>query len=268
MANAPAGGNVSDCAFELAALSDVGTKRDHNEDCSGVLVESAVCGVVVVADGVSGALGGEEASRMAVEGLLASWREQGAGVPAGKRLVRAAQQANIEVHEKALFVPELRGMTTTLTAVAVDRGELFAAHVGDSRLYLARGGAATQITKDHTAAAEGLSLIAGAERAKSMLTRSLGRDLICALDRISMPLQQGDVLVICSDGLHNVLRDDELPALLAGRDAASACAALIEAANTRGTPDNLSAAVLRVTGPVPPRQKGLFAQLASALRSP
>ena len=262
---------TADYAFEIAALSDTGTQREHNEDFSAALAASDSCGVAVVADGVSGAEGGEVASRMAVEGLLAAWRDQPAGLPAIKRLARAAQQANIEVHERALFVPELRGMATTLTAVAVDRGELAAAHVGDSRLYLVRDGAAVQLTKDHTLAAEqqALSRFTGARDPKSTLTRSLGRELICALDRIAMPLRQRDVLVVCSDGLHNVLRDDELVLLVRDADAASACSALIAAANARGTPDNLSAAVVRMVGPVPERARprGLLRELMGALRS-
>ena len=225
---------------EIAALSDVGTTRDHNEDSAGTLIESATCGIAAVADGVSGARAGEEASRIAVERLFSSWREQGPLVPTQKRLVRAAQAANIEVHEKSLMVPELAGMTTTLTAVAIDQGELFCAHVGDSRLYLVREGAATQLTKDH---AEG-----------RVLTRSVGRDLICSIDRISLRLQQHDVLVVCSDGLHGVLSDDEIAKTLAG-DAERACSRLISAANARGTYDNLSAAVVRMLGPIPARAK-------------
>src|SRR5260370_41889253 len=107
-----------------------------------------------------------------------------------KRLARAAQQANIEVHELSLFVPELRGMSTTLTAAVIDRGQLFAAHVGDSRLYLLRGGALSQVTKDHTAAAE-QGRFGGRGAPSSVLTRSLGRDRVCPLGRLSLPLRHG-----------------------------------------------------------------------------
>src|SRR2546429_2320828 len=141
-------------AFEMAALSHVGTGRDHNEDYCGVLVESDTRGLAGVADGVSGSEGGETATRMAIEVTLRAWRELPADLPQVKRLMRAVQQANIEVHELSLFVPELRGMASTLTFVALDRGEMIAAHVGDSRLYLVREGTAVQLTKDHTVAAE------------------------------------------------------------------------------------------------------------------
>jgi len=182
------------------------------------------------------------------------------------------------VHELSLFVPELRSMATTLIAVAIDRGEMTAVHVGDSRLYLVRGGTITQLTKDHTVAAERqrLGLLseehARTHAGRSVLTRSLGRELICAIDRISMPLSQGEVLVLCSDGLHGVLGDGEIEALVRDADAATACRALIDAANARGTPDNLTAAVVRMTGPIPARTRpsGLgekLWQLLGTLRS-
>ena len=266
-------------AFEMAALSHVGTGRDHNEDYCGVLVESDTRGLAGVADGVSGSEGGETASRMAIEVTLRAWRELPADLPQVKRLMRAVQQANIEVHELSLFVPELRGMASTLTFVALDRGEMIAAHVGDSRLYLMREGTAVQLTKDHTVAAERQRLGLLSERqarthvGKSVLTRSFGRELICTIDRISLPLSQGDVLVLCSDGLHGVLGDREIEALVREADAAAACQALIDAANARGTPDNLTAAVVRMIGPIParPRPSGLggkLRQLVGALRSP
>lgn len=255
-------------AIEMAALSDVGTTRARNEDCCACLPE---LGLVVVADGVSGGRGGDTASSKAVETTSRALREQPATLPAIKRIVRAAQQANIEVHELSLFVPELRGMSTTLTAALIDRGQLFAAHVGDSRLYLLRDGALSQVSKDHTAAAEHVRIGVIGDPS-TVLTRSLGRDLICALDRISLPLLQGDVVLLCSDGLHRVLADPEMAALLRGADAAGACRALIDAANARGSPDNLTAGVVRVTGPVParPRPTGLgdkILQLVDALRS-
>ena len=264
--------------FEMAALTDVGTVRDHNEDHCAVFLENAACGVALVADGVSGSEGGETASRMAVEVSLRAFREHPPSLGPMRRLTRSVQQANIEVHELSLFVPELRGMATTLTAAVIDRGELTAAHVGDSRLYLSRGGTITQLTKDHTVAAEQNRLgLLSDERArrhpgKAMLTRSLGRELICAIDRIALPLLQGDALLLCSDGLHGVLEDSELESLMRGANAESACRALIDAARVRGAPDNLTAAVVRMTGPIPAatRPAGLTDRLRQlvGLRSP
>jgi PPM family protein phosphatase len=255
--------------LEIGALSDVGKERDHNEDACGSLMEDDACAVVAVADGVSSSPGGEVASQMAIEILLRAYLEEPRSLGPGQRLYRAVQQANIDIYDRAVAVPELRGMATTLTAVVVDRGELTAVHVGDSRLYVVRGGTATQLTKDHTAAADKVRFgLMTRERARthpdrSVLTRSVGRELIVSRDRIRQRLVQGDVLVLCSDGLHNVLDDPELARLVEGREAPAACRALVEAANARGTPDNLTAAVVRLIGPTPARAEpaGLGARL-------
>ncbi|MFI5181615.1 MAG: PP2C family protein-serine/threonine phosphatase [Thermoanaerobaculia bacterium] len=245
--------------LEIAAVSDTGTERDHNEDFCAAFAERNDCAIVGVADGVSSEEGGEVASQIAIEAMLRAYREEPPTLGSGPRLYRAVQQANIEIYDRAMVVPELRGMSTTLTAVAVERGELTAVHVGDSRLYLIRGGAITQLTKDHTLAAERTRMgLLSEERARShadrsTLTRSVGRELIVNRDRISRPLAQGDVVLLCSDGLYNVLSDVDIERIVAGREAPDACRALIDAANRRGTPDNLTTAVVRVTGPTPGR---------------
>ena len=258
---------MPECHLEIAALSDVGTLRDHNEDCCGTFIESGACAIVGVADGVSSSEGGEVASQMAIDVTLRAYREEAPTRSVGQRLYNAVQQANIEIYERAYAIPELRGMSTTLTAVALEQGELTAVHVGDSRLYLARAGTITQLTKDHTLAAERLLAgFASRERAladRSALTRSVGRELIVSRDRISRPLVQGDVLILCSDGLYNVLADAEMQRIVEDRDASAACHALIAEANDRGTPDNLTAAVVRMIGPAPtrPQPRGLAAAL-------
>jgi protein phosphatase len=256
---------------DIASLSEVGTERDHNEDCCGSFVDGGACAILAVADGVSSYPGGEVASQMAIEVVIRAYREEPDAMPAGQRLYRAVQQANIEVYDRAVVVPELRGMATTLTAVAVDRGELTAVHVGDSRLYLLRDGEITQLTKDHTLAAErtrfGVFGKDQAEADRCVLTRSVGRELIVSRDRTTRRLQQADVLVLCSDGLYNVIRDEEIEEIVADRDAQSACRFLVEAANERGTPDNLTVVVARMVGPIPdyPAPAGLAGTLRRLL---
>src|SRR5271169_6555530 len=208
-----------ECHLEIAALSDVGTERAHNEDCCGTFIESGACAIVGVADGVSMSQGGEVASQMAIEVTLRACREDAPTRSAGQRL------------------------------------------------YHVRAGTITQLTKDHTLAEERLLAgFASKERAladRSALTRSVGRELIVSRDRISRQLVQGDVLLLCSDGLYNVLADAEMQRIVADRDAPAACRALIEEANGRGTPDNVTAAVVRMTGPAPTRPEpgGLLAAL-------
>ncbi|MES1166341.1 MAG: protein phosphatase 2C domain-containing protein [Verrucomicrobiota bacterium] len=252
-------------AFELdvASLTDVGTERARNEDRCGHVLAGRQRALLVVADGVSSAAAGETAAQTAVDAVLRTFTDQPPGTPIPKCLNRAAQQANIEVYDLATVVPELRGMTTTLTAVAVDGGELAAVHVGDSRLYLLRDGRLVQLTKDHTVAGEkarlGLMSQARARvhRDRSVLTRSLGRELIVPIDRLSNRVYRGDLLLVCSDGLYNTLEDAEIVTLMAEGSAQDMCRRLVDEANQRGTLDNLSAGVVRVVGgPAPPAGPG------------
>ena len=250
----------ADVAF--ATISHVGTVRALNEDACGARVEGPRCTLLVVADGVSGREGGEIASQTAVEVTIREYTESPESWGPSKRLYRSVQRANIEIHDRAMVVPELRGMSTTLTAAVIDQGILYAAHVGDSRLYLLRDGKLFQKTKDHTVAAERMRMgLISAERARqhpdrSTITRSVGTDLIAAVDRITFPLAQGDVVLICTDGLYNVLDDDTVRAHLGVGSPTDACELMVRDANTRGTPDNLTLAVAHVVGATPEMPSG------------
>jgi serine/threonine protein phosphatase PrpC len=240
-----------DPAFDLALHTDVGTQREGNEDSCGHLVETDGTVVFLVADGVGGYEGGEIASAMAVETTLETFRGSSPDLGAPKRLHRALQQANIEIHNRALTVPELRRMATTATAVAVNlnEGMLYGAHCGDCRLYLLRDQKIEQLTRDHTVVGERVRMgLISAERARthpdrSALSRAIGHDLIPSIDRITTPLQQHDRLILCSDGLWSVMPDAEIEALTREGDAETVCRRLIDTANARGTQDNLTAAV-------------------------
>jgi protein phosphatase len=244
-------------AFELAMLSDIGTNRSNNEDFCGHLIEGTNCIVFAVADGVGGYEGGEVASKMAVEITLKVYGESPPGWGASKRLHRAVQNANIEVYNFSSTVPELRRMATTLTAVAIENGTLNAAHIGDCRLFLCRGGKITQMSKDHTVVGErvrmGLMTEARAKHHpdRSVLLRSLGRELIVSIDRITMPLRKGDELFLCSDGLYTVIEPEELVTLTREFPALKACEKLIRNANDRGTGDNLTVAFFRQLAETP-----------------
>src|SRR5271166_5413238 len=240
-------------AFELALLSDVGTKRPDNEDSCGHFIESPDSVVFAVADGVGGYEGGEIASRMAIDITLEAYRESPPEWGAAKRLYRAITRANIGIHDKALTVPELSRMATTMTAVAVEKGMLAAVHIGDCRLHLIRHSQISVVTKDHTMIGErvrmGMMTEASARThpERGMLLRSLGRELIASIDRITLPLMERDRLILCSDGLYNVLDAKELESITRDVDAETACRNLIDAANNRGTADNLTCAVFRMT---------------------
>jgi len=249
---------MDEFAFDFGAASAVGNDGTNNEDAHGHFVESKVSFVFAVADGLGGCEGAELASKVAVEATLGAYQGNPAAWGPGKRLVRAVQQANIEIHDRVLIVPELARMATTLTAVSIDNGVLNAAHVGNCRLYLVRDGRVTQLTKDHTVAGRRTRRgLLNKARARShhpdrgTLTRTLGPELIVAIDRITTPLVEGDVVLLCSDGLYMALEEEPFESCTSHRDASAACRALIDAANERGTVDNLTVAMARITGPTP-----------------
>lgn len=238
--------------IEVAVLSDSGTERGHNEDHGGKFVRDETSALVAVADGMATFEGGELASQRAILALTRSFREQSPGLFQVQRLVRAARDANYEVYDMAVVVPQLRGMSTTLTAAAITEGAMAAAHVGNSRLYLVRDGYINQLSKDHTVAAEaaaetGQYVLKGSQA----LTRSLGRELLVPIDLFEIDLLQGDLVVLCTDGLYRVLEDQEIAEIVQGLDASAACRKLIDRANLVGTLDNVTAAVARMVGPTP-----------------
>jgi serine/threonine protein phosphatase PrpC len=245
---------AADPVFEIALLSEIGADRDNNEDACGHRVIGPESVIFAVADGIGGYEGGEIASAMAIEATLRVYLESPPAWGASKRLYRAVQAANIEIHNRALTVPELRRMGTTLTAAVVDHGVLHAAHVGDCRIYLVRRGRITQITKDHTVVQERVRMgLMTASRARnhperSALTRSVGHEIIVSIDRITLPLEQHDRLIICSDGLHGVLEDRELEQAIGDLGPDEAVRQVIEIANQRGTADNLTVGVFDLNG--------------------
>ncbi len=241
----------------FAALSDLGTERENNEDACGMHVDDIGSVLVVVADGVSGYEGGEIASRTAVDVTIAAYAGEPSIVgPREADLSRRAARQHRDLRSSA-GVPNFGACLARSPPSLVHEGVAYGAHVGDSRLYLIRDESIVQKTKDHTVTADRVRLgLMSAERARShpdrsTLTHSLGLELIAAIDRLNFPLAKDDVLLLCSDGLYNVLGDDEIRASVAELDAKDACAELVRKANQRGTPDNLTAAVLRVTSGAP-----------------
>jgi PPM family protein phosphatase len=243
-----------------AWLSDVGRTRERNEDAC-----FAGAHTFAVADGLGGHRAGEVASTLALESIVAL--EETDARRAATKLVDAVRKANRSVAERASADDELRGMGTTLTAVVVSDGSAHLAHVGDSRCYLVRGDSITRLSNDHTLVARMVAdgqitqQQAEVHPQRSILTRALGAERDVDVDEARFPLSPGDRLVLCSDGLTAVINDDEIRAYTAtGADLQEICRTLIDEANRRGGPDNITVVVVDVEGApgvVPATQRGL-----------
>ncbi len=251
-------------AYTLEAewASDRGKVRPLNEDCACVVipedpVEHERKGVLlVVADGMGGHEGGELASRMTVERVRGSYY-RGHADP-GTALVDAVRAANREVLDHARRNPQLAGMGTTCVAAAVAGARAWVAYVGDSRLYLVRGGSAYRMTQDHSAAMQlvtnGLLTLDQADHHedRNVILRAVGTSPQIEISSWQKPftLQAGDRLVLCSDGMYETIPDQEIAALCAANSAATTCAALMKLALERDGTDNITVAVLRVLAPM------------------
>jgi serine/threonine protein phosphatase PrpC len=242
--------------------SDVGRKRTHNEDS---LLCNDELGLYAVADGMGGHLGGERASRMAVEilereigevrkaGLLAVRPEdlpRGGPHPVNAILRRAVVEADRNIYETALSNPELSGMGTTLTALLFSTGYVHMGHVGDSRAYLYRDGRARQLTEDHSWIQEQVraGLISPAEakesRFRNIITRSVGFEPSVEPDLAGIAIQAGDCFVLCSDGLSNYITIEEMAQVLTGHFYRDVANVFVDLANGRGGDDNVTCLVV------------------------
>jgi PPM family protein phosphatase len=245
---------------EFVQLSDFGKSRDHNEDYLGYSApddeeHARTHGwLFTLADGVGGHDDGEVASRAAVEHLTNGFRNAPKNEALGALLTRLVQAANLCVYEtgKRASVGGTN-MATTILACALRYDRAAIAHAGDSRCYLIREGCATLLTRDHTVANEQMKLgiLSAKEFANSpnrhVLVRSLGNDLFVNVDLAEPQVLPGDVLVMCSDGLHNSVEGSEMAALTGrGADLNAAARRLIELANHRDGNDNISVSIIRI----------------------
>ena len=247
---------------EFTQLSDRGGEREHNEDYLGYVVPATPAQVrthgwlFALADGVGGQQRGEVAARAAVESLLAGFRRAAAGEPHTALLPRLVQAANTHVHDTALEAgPSGAGMATTLVTCALRFDRAVVAHVGDSRCYLIRRGHATVLTRDHTVANEHLrlGLLSAREAAevptRHVLSRSLGSDLFVGVETSDNQVFTGDVLLLCSDGLHGAVPASEIAHLVShSTDLNTAAQQLVAIANERDGSDNISVQLIRVRG--------------------
>jgi len=271
------GGSKNSIKVSVFARTDVGQQREHNEDAFLVAdltqqnasllpeVREHVLGpkgtLLMVADGMGGAAAGEVASEMATdcvyEHLTEHWVTDKESTPQqfAFRLREAVEGANTKIHEHAKQNPDHRGMGTTTTAVGILEDYLYLTQVGDSRAYLVRQGRTTQLTKDQSLmqrlvdAGELTEEEAEQSERKNIILQALGPDPRIRVDLTHQEIRKGDMVVVCSDGLSGQVTPDEIAqAVTQGPDLVAACGALIDLANQRGGPDNITAVVARMDG--------------------
>jgi PPM family protein phosphatase len=231
---------------EEAHKTDTGRQRHANEDSY-----FARSPLFAVADGMGGAQAGEVASRIAAGAF-----ERGSvsdDEPAEGQLERIAQRANSEIHKLAQEDSSRAGMGTTLTAAMVRDDEVALGHVGDSRAYVFRDGQLKRLTKDHSLVEElrrqGRLTEEQAEEhpQRSIITRALGPEPSVNVDTMTFPARDGDVFLLCSDGLTTMVSDEGIREILAdSRGLRSAVNRLVEAANRGGGRDNITAVAFRL----------------------
>ncbi len=238
-------------SINAAGLTDTGLLREENQDCIHV---DAELGLYMVLDGMGGHLGGAAAARLGLE-VMADVIHQGvANTDPAQLLVKACKAAGSEIHRKSTQVPELRGMGTTVVAMLVPKPDLaIIAHVGDSRAYLLRERRLRRLTTDHTIVAE---LVAegkiSPEEAvnhphSSVLSRNLGGHSVTDVEVSLLQLQEGDRIMLCSDGLNGYATPGAIEHVLGGAaDAGAASQDLIDLAKRGGGGDNVSIVVVEV----------------------
>ena len=250
--------------IHYAAASDPGRVRKNNEDA---FLADPGLGIFAVADGMGGHAAGEVASRMALDtlrGAIARARQnaESAFSPSqtavlsfpSNLLINGIRLANEKVYQSSQEKEQYKGMGTTVVAVYFTDSESVVAHVGDRRLYRSRGQRIEQVTEDHSVVWEQFKQGVISKEAlssspmKNIITRALGMQPTVDVAVRELSLQKGDLFLLCSDGLTDLLRDEELALAVSGAsgDLDQACGSLISLANERGGKDNITVLLIRI----------------------
>jgi len=244
---------------EVAGLTDVGCQRENNEDSylywepEGDQEFERKGRLAIIADGMGGHEGGQEASRLAVQTVREVY-ENDLRDDTQIALVDSFAAAHHRIRDYAEQHPLFQGMGTTCTAFVLRGRQLYFAHIGDSRLYLLRDARILRLTRDHSYVGRlvesGLVRAEDAERhpQRHILTAALGSGSEAAVDSAEhgIPVQDGDDLLLCTDGLWGVVTDAELESAVRGKSPAESCAVLVKLARQRGGPDNITVQVMHV----------------------
>ncbi len=246
--------------IEAASLTDIGLQRTNNEDSYLYWEPDSdeefrrKGRLAIVADGMGGYEGGQEASRVAVETVRHVYDNDFVD-DAQLTLIAAFESAHQNIQRYALEHPQFYGMGTTCTALSIIDRHLYFAHVGDSRLYLVRGETISRLTRDHSYVGRlvetGLVRSEDAELhpQRHILTAALGsgKDVIPHVPEQPLLLEKGDTLVLCTDGLWGQVPDAELARVVQTNAPSDACMRLVRIALEHGGPDNITVLILRVS---------------------
>ena len=250
-----------DHCLQHAAISDVGLRRANNQDSMAVVLAGTAelfrkqGHLFIVADGMGAHAAGELASQLATETITQTYSKL-LDLSPPQAILSATHDANAKIHGRGEADEEFRGMGTTVTSLLLFSEGALVAHVGDSRAYRLRGNRFEQLTFDHSLvweimAAGQLPEGMSADRIpKNIITRSLGPSPTVSVDLEGpFPLAVGDTFLLCSDGLSGPVTDEEIGTILASMAPDEAVRSLVDLANLRGGPDNITVVVARVTGP-------------------
>lgn len=266
--------------LELANVSDAGRKRPHNEDSA---VTDPGLGLALVADGMGGYKAGEVASAIAAKVVLDGVRDGqskhqfsalgGGGASVESRLIKESiQTANQYIFQTANEIPQCQGMGTTIVVALFSHNRVTIAHVGDSRIYRLRAGELKQVTNDHSLVQELIDRgfftpeEAQANTPKNLVTRALGIDEHVEIDVQELATQPNDIYLLCSDGLNDMVNDEEIRLTLSKYSAnlAEAAHELVRLANAGGGKDNISVVLARPRA-APNGRAGVLAKLQGFL---
>ena len=247
--------------IKVTANTDTGKVREHNEDSfltlGGKSSPPGIDALLVVADGMGGHAAGEVASQMTVAGIQKAiggedlTSRELSGNALGGLLGKVLEDVNREVWE-AGQTPERQGMGTTCTLAAIRGDQLFLAHIGDSRAYLLRDGAIHQVSTDHSWVEEAVAMgtltreEARIHPNRNVITRAIGLDHNAQIDVSAIPIENGDLILLCSDGLNSMIDDSEIERILNETTPKEVCRFLIDAANDAGGHDNTTVAVATI----------------------
>ncbi|MBP5264609.1 MAG: Stp1/IreP family PP2C-type Ser/Thr phosphatase [Lachnospiraceae bacterium] len=235
--------------LQAFSITDVGRKRKLNEDyvCAKTTQCGALSNFFIVADGMGGHKAGDRASKETVEIMQSIILLSSDGEKPKDVLRRALEAANMKVFQESICQSELEGMGTTVVAATIDGDEMTVMNVGDSRLYVIDEDEIRQITEDHSLVEEMVRKgVLAREKArnhpkKNIITRAVGVAGVVEPDFFEVKLKAGDKVLLCSDGLSNMLEDEELKRIISGKGTLEEKATrLIDVANGNGGKDNVS----------------------------